>query len=83
MNDLLTKWFGSSWRSTLAGMLLGLPPVIVGASQSAGVTLGHGWLFALAMSSGLGALILGFNAKDKQVHSTAAQVDDATTKAAK
>lgn len=83
MNDLLTKWFGSSWRSTLGGMLLGLPPVIMGAAQSANFALPHLAQFLLAISTGLGALILGFNAKDKQVHSTTAQVDAATEKAVK
>lgn len=78
MNELMTKILGASWRSTLGGMLLGLPPVIVGAASSTGITLGHWANFALAISTGIGALILGFNAKDKQVHSTAAQVDDAT-----
>jgi hypothetical protein len=80
MNDLMTKWFGSSWRSTVGGALLGVPPVIFSAAQAASITFGHWTLFALTLTMGLGGLIVGTNAKDKQVHSTTAEVDAATSK---
>jgi hypothetical protein len=78
MNDFMTKLLGSSWRTTIGGALLGVPPVVFSAAQAAGITFGHWTLFALTLAMGLGGLVLGTNAKDAQVHSTAAQVDAAT-----
>jgi hypothetical protein len=78
MNGLMTKLLGSSWRTTIGGAMVGVPPLVFAAAQAANITFGHWTLFALTLTTGLGALILGGNAKDQQVHSTAAQVQVAT-----
>jgi hypothetical protein len=78
MNDLMTKLFGSSWRSTIGGILLGVPPLVQTAAMTAQISLGKWGAFAIALSMGLGSLVLGFSAKDAKVHSTAAQVDEAS-----
>ena len=64
--------------ATAGGVLLGVPPLIFSAGQTAGITFGRWEIFALTLAMGLGGMILGINAKDKQVHSTAAQVQAAT-----
>lgn len=78
MNELMTKILGASWRTALGGGLLGIPPLVFSAAQTAGITFGHWTLFSLTLAMGLGGLIIGTNSKDKQVHSTADQVDAAT-----
>ena len=75
VNELFTKWFGSSWRSTLGGLLLGVPPLILSALGTANIPVGKWPSFAMTLSMGLGGLILGVNAKDRQVHSTVAEVE--------
>jgi hypothetical protein len=74
LSDLMTKWFGSSWRSTIGGILIGVPPLIAGALSGANIPVGKWVGFAMTISLGLGGLMLGTNAKDKQVHSTVAEV---------
>ena len=76
----LTSVLGSSWRTTIGGALVGVPPLAFSAAQAAGIMFGHWTLFALTLAMGLGGLILGVTAKDAQVHSTAAQVDAASKK---
>jgi|ERR1017187_4269402 hypothetical protein len=78
MNDLFTKWFGSSWRTTIGGAMVGIPPLVFAAAQAASLTFGHWTLFALTLVAGIGALILGGNAKDAQVHSSVDQVEAKT-----
>jgi hypothetical protein len=75
MNDLLTQWFGSSWRSTIGGILIGIPPLVSSALVTANIPVGKWAGFAMTLSLGLGGLMLGVNAKDKQVHSTVAEVE--------
>lgn len=74
MNDLLTKWFGSSYRTTIGGILIGIPPLISGALLSANIPTGKWGNFTLTLCLGLGGLMLGVNAKDRKVHSTVAEV---------
>lgn len=74
MNDLLTKWFGASWRTSVGGFLLGFPPVVASAALGVGYSLPKPVQLILALSTGLGGMLLGMNAKDKQVHSNADEV---------
>lgn len=78
MEALLVKFFGTSWRTTIGGAMVGIPPLVFAAAQAASITFGHWTLFVLTLVAGLGALILGSNAKDAQVHSTEAQVSAST-----
>lgn len=77
MNDLFTKWFGPSWRTSVGGFLVAFPPVVWAAASQVGVTLPKAVQLVLAVSVGLGGLFVGLNAKDKQVHSTPDQVEAA------
>jgi hypothetical protein len=75
MGELLTKWFGPSYRTSIGGILAAVPPLIIAAALATNITLGKWVMFALTLSISLGGLMLGINAKDRQVHSTVAEVE--------
>ena len=78
ISDWLTKVFGQNYRSTIGGIMLGVPPLITAGATEAGYHLKPFVLMILTIITGLGALVLGINTKDKQVHSTQAEVQAAT-----
>jgi hypothetical protein len=69
-----------SWKTTLGGILIGIPPLVQTAAMASGVSLGKWGAFAMSLLLGLGGLIVGLSAKDGDVHSTATEVDQATKK---
>lgn len=85
MNDLMKKFLGVNWKTTLAGFATFLTSVP--GFMSAATAWAHhqpvDWR-ELTLSAALTAMAAGLGAaKDSTTHSTASQVDDATTKAAK
>jgi hypothetical protein len=81
LKEFLTNLLGQSYKTTIGGILLGVPPIIQSAAMSAGVSLGKWGAFIMALSMGIGGLMLGISAKDSTVHSTEAQVKVATNEA--
>ena len=79
--NFLVKLFGANWKTTIGGILVGVPPLVNGAALAASITLPKWEIFVATLAMGLGGLILGFNAKDATTHSTATQVQQATDKA--
>ncbi len=64
----------TNWMTTLAGVLAGIPPIILASAMAAGVVLSSHWTFALSIVSGLGTLLIGLAAKDANTHSTPTQI---------
>ena len=68
------KVFVVNWKTTVGGIMTAVPPVIT----AAGFVFSPNGQHWLALCSGLGALLLGFSAKDASTHSTAQEVQQAT-----
>lgn len=79
MNWLINV-FGQNWKTTIGGILLGVPPIIVSSAAGAGIHLNAITIMILGISTGLGGLMLGISAKDSNTHSTQEQVQSATDK---
>lgn len=70
----------TNWRTTLGGILLGVPPVILASAMQANFTVTAKWTFILLSISGIGGVFLGLSSKDADTHSTALEVEQATMK---
>jgi len=81
IGEWFQKVFGANWKTTLGGILLGVPPLVITSAAGAGVSLGPHAMMVLGILTGIGGLMLGVVAKDKDNHSTADQVQAATEKA--
>jgi hypothetical protein len=73
MDAFMTSWLGTSWRSTLGGLIAALPQLITAAALGSGITLSKWVTFAGLLVTGIGTIIGFSNTKDKQVHSLPAQ----------
>lgn len=63
----LTKVLGPNWKTTLSGILAGFPPIIIASAAGSGVPLPAWALMTLSIMTGVGALLTGVFAKDKNV----------------
>ena len=63
-----------NWKTSVGGILLGVPPLITAAGFSLTLPEQH-WM---ALCQGVGGFLLGLAAKDATTHSTVAQVEVAT-----
>ena len=57
--------------------MAGIPPIVIAAAAGASFPLPAWALFTLSIVAGVGALVTGLSAKDKDVHSTPEQVQAA------
>ena len=76
------NWLGTSPKTTIGGIMLGVPPVLNGALIAANITPPKWEIFASTLILGLGGFMLGISAKDATTHSTVEQVQTATQVAA-
>ncbi len=67
-----------NWKTSLGGILTAIPAAILAAGFTLSPT-GQHWL---ALCTGIGALLVGFSAKDASTHSTTAQVKESTIEVA-
>lgn len=72
------NWLGPNWKTTIGGVLAGIPPLIISSSAMYNVPLPPWVLMLLSVLSGIGALITGVAAKDSTTHSTTNEVQAAT-----
>ena len=72
------NWLGQNWKTTIGGLLMGIPPILTAAFMAASIPVPKWEVFASTLAMGIGGLVLGTNAKDSTTHSTAAEVDQAT-----
>lgn len=66
-------------KTTIFGLIAGLPPIIIASAAGANFPLPAWALMTLSIVSGVGAILTGAAAKDATTHSTSAEVQAATT----
>jgi len=67
-----------NWQTTIGGLLAGIPVIVI----NSGIMLTMRETQILAIIGGVGTLLIGLAAKDSGTHSTMAQVQESTVKAA-